>query len=848
MPSSQDSATNKQYVDAFVSLRKTYVVFSEILENLLKQAVRDLDIDAMVKVRVKDIPGFAEKIQRKGYTDPMRQMTDLCGGRIIVERADAIPRVNAWIREHFLIDEQNSEDKLQKLKDAEFGYRSVHFVVSLNKNADLSFCKKIKEVPDFLYDTYAEAGSGLAVPKYKAEIQVRTLLQHAWASVAHDNLYKSQFKTLKCKWKRDASRISALLENADDCFAAMLREIDAYKHHYGAYLSREEMQQEIDRLNFVREYDNDNHDLVRRIARLHMARGEHTRAGNVLATISREDPQARRDMAEALLQAKAPGDIAKARALLLELDEQIRRGELPPDPLIPDLLADAHPDEPETALEYSRRAYELKPSEPGILRRYIERKIIHERNCDFLPLLYPAITQALDFARQRTVLEVGLPWTWQDIAMLELLRNKPYAALEACIRAVTMSETLQGADGCIAVLQAMEKATQNKQAMQPGLPGLPWLRDFLLLAQAARCEDPEQRRTCLAPADSDCQGDLQGPVVIVAGGCAANIEQSLAAYGPLFEKAFRDFPGTLICGGTRSGISKIVGDLKASGVVDASCRLLSYLPEPLPDTVEKHGSYEIRLAPGEGFTPLAPLRAWMDILASGLCPADVRLVGVNGGQISRIEYLLAACLGAQVGLLPDSGREAWQLLDDPFWQARTNVLSLPTDAMTLRVFVQPAPAAKLIQSETREQLARQAHEAYCAGERPKVLDARKELEAWDTLDTTFKQSNLSQVDFFDTALRWAGLNARPACGPNTPKFKPTDTQVEIMAEMEHGRWVVDRLQDGWTWGKERDNTTKTRPQLVPWNALPEAEKEKDRQAVRNNIEKLQEAGYAIFEG
>ena len=51
--------------------------------------------------------------------------------------------------------------------------------------------------------------------------------------------------------------------------------------------------------------------------------------------------------------------------------------------------------------------------------------------------------------------------------------------------------------------------------------------------------------------------------------------------------------------------------------------------------------------------PLEPLRNWQDILASGINPKDVKLVGVNGGKISALEYRIALSLGARVGIIKD---------------------------------------------------------------------------------------------------------------------------------------------------------------------------------------------------
>lgn len=110
----------------------------------------------------------------------------------------------AFIRKHFEIDEDNSQDTSVRLQPAEFGYRSVHLIVQV-KDAEIL---------------------GIALSKViggrKAEIQVRTVVQHAWAEVSHDLIYKSAF-TVPEELKRDCNRIAALLENADKAFGHPLQ-------------------------------------------------------------------------------------------------------------------------------------------------------------------------------------------------------------------------------------------------------------------------------------------------------------------------------------------------------------------------------------------------------------------------------------------------------------------------------------------------------------------------------------------------------------------------------------------------------------------------------------------------
>ena len=73
----------------------------------------------------------------------------------------------------------------------------------------------------------------------------------------------------------------------------------------------------------------------------------------------------------------------------------------------------------------------------------------------------------------------------------------------------------------------------------------------------------------------------------------------------------------------------------------------------------------------------------------------------------------------------------------------------------------------------------------------------------------------------------------------------TGAEIEIMVKMEHARWNVERLLDGWKWGEERDVTRKTSSYLVPWSELSNDVKEWDRQIVCKIAEFLTKVGLEV---
>jgi hypothetical protein len=69
--------------------------------------------------------------------------------------------------------------------------------------------------------------------------------------------------------------------------------------------------------------------------------------------------------------------------------------------------------------------------------------------------------------------------------------------------------------------------------------------------------------------------------------------------------------------------------------------------------------------------------------------------------------------------------------------------------------------------------------------------------------------------------------------------------VEKLAENTHNIWAKHRMAEGWTYGPERDDSAKTHPDLVPYNELPEYEKEYDRLTALETLKAIVALGYEI---
>lgn len=69
--------------------------------------------------------------------------------------------------------------------------------------------------------------------------------------------------------------------------------------------------------------------------------------------------------------------------------------------------------------------------------------------------------------------------------------------------------------------------------------------------------------------------------------------------------------------------------------------------------------------------------------------------------------------------------------------------------------------------------------------------------------------------------------------------------VERLAENNHDQWARQRINEGWTYGPQRDDALKTHPDLVPDGDLPEEEKEYDRISVVQTVKVILMLGYEI---
>ncbi|MFH0875702.1 MAG: hypothetical protein V1859_07225 [archaeon] len=147
--------------------------------------------------RVKDYSSFLEKVERKRYKDPFKQCTDLAGSRIICLFLSQIDEIKKIVEEEFDVIEVT--DKRSVKKYDQFGYLSLHMLVKIPKSRiKLTECEGLADLI--------------------CELQIRTILQEAWAEIEHYLNYKTTKQEKHDELLRKIFSLAGMFEVADSTF------------------------------------------------------------------------------------------------------------------------------------------------------------------------------------------------------------------------------------------------------------------------------------------------------------------------------------------------------------------------------------------------------------------------------------------------------------------------------------------------------------------------------------------------------------------------------------------------------------------------------------------------------
>src|SRR6185295_2125478 len=170
----------QEAVTSYLKVRDFYRDFALAVRRIVEECLRHRSIKVhSVDARAKDPNSFGRKASipsdadsnRPKYETPLDQITDLSGVRVIVYFPNELVEIDKILAEEFDVVERSDKGEAL-IEEDRFGYQSVHYLVKISHRRS-SFAE------------YERFGGTIA------EIQVRTILQHAWAEIEHDIQYKS---------------------------------------------------------------------------------------------------------------------------------------------------------------------------------------------------------------------------------------------------------------------------------------------------------------------------------------------------------------------------------------------------------------------------------------------------------------------------------------------------------------------------------------------------------------------------------------------------------------------------------------------------------------------------------
>jgi putative GTP pyrophosphokinase len=206
-------------------LQEEYQKYEEVrilvtrdLEAQLEAKFSHLNSRLLVKGRLKDFASFYKKYigvlkTKTGESGESSgpQITDLIGLRVVCPFLEDMKEAEKIIRDNYEVVEIEHKGAGYSFK--EFGYESTHFLV---------------KIPWAILENRGDCGCGLA------EIQIRTILQDAWAEVEHELVYKAEFTPFDEPMKRKLAAVNASLSLADTIF----QEIRGYQRQLNGELGK----------------------------------------------------------------------------------------------------------------------------------------------------------------------------------------------------------------------------------------------------------------------------------------------------------------------------------------------------------------------------------------------------------------------------------------------------------------------------------------------------------------------------------------------------------------------------------------------------------------------------------
>lgn len=190
----------------FLDQHPDYEQLCDEVAYILRKRLEEKSIEiALVSQRAKTLNSFLDKMLRKKYDDPFQEIEDFAGVRIVCLYVGDFDQIEQIIQSEFEVIER--VDKFTEKEADQFGYGAIHYIARLGKKTLGARYEDLKDL--------------------KCEIQLRTVLQDAWAIIDHHLVYKRESDVPKLLLRK-LNSLAGLFETADDQFNRLRDERQDY--------------------------------------------------------------------------------------------------------------------------------------------------------------------------------------------------------------------------------------------------------------------------------------------------------------------------------------------------------------------------------------------------------------------------------------------------------------------------------------------------------------------------------------------------------------------------------------------------------------------------------------------
>jgi len=199
----------KKAAEWYTKNRIYYIALAKKVETIVRELLEFNKINYhSVSCRAKSVESYRKKASKEKYKVPQSEIMDIAGVRVITYTNYDAKKVSEIIQEAFEIYPEYSVDKAEELGIDRVGYRGIHYIANLGKD-------RLKLPENQIFKGFV------------FEIQIRSILQHAWAEFEHDRNYKFA-GILPKELGRRLSLLAANLESTDGEFDRLSKDIDKY--------------------------------------------------------------------------------------------------------------------------------------------------------------------------------------------------------------------------------------------------------------------------------------------------------------------------------------------------------------------------------------------------------------------------------------------------------------------------------------------------------------------------------------------------------------------------------------------------------------------------------------------